>query len=301
MTLVADMTDDAHVCAVPVSDEQLWEVSAQFLAEGLAGAERVVYFDDDGAADAVLDRLVDDRVPVQEPLATGQLTVVPAEETRRLLRRHPEEVRRLVAQTVDETLAAGWFGLRVTGQFSYGLRRPAGVALWEYDLALDAALRECPSAKLLCLYDRRRFPEAAIEEMRALHRRELSAPALYDDGLLRITRIGSCRARLAGEVDHSNRPRIGKLLDALLDESLRGHDGPSSVELNLASLRFLDVAAAVALVHGSERFPSTHRLVLSGVRPGVMRVLDRCGAPFAAQLVVEPHPGFTDTAHRGAA
>jgi hypothetical protein len=27
------------------------------------------------------------------------------------------------------------------------------------------------------------------------------------------------------------------------------------------------------------------------VRPGALRVLDRCGAPFAAQLDVSAHPG----------
>jgi len=32
----------------------------------------------------------------------------------------------------------------------------------------------------------------------------------------------------------------------------------------------------------------THRLVLVGARPGVHRVLDRCGAPFAPQLEVVP-------------
>jgi len=35
----------------------------------------------------------------------------------------------------------------------------------------------------------------------------------------------------------------------------------------------------------------SHRLALTGVRPAVLRVLDRCGAPFAAQLDVTPHPG----------
>ncbi|HXV93402.1 MAG TPA: STAS domain-containing protein, partial [Pseudonocardia sp.] len=165
-----------------------------------------------------------------------------------------------------------------------------GVALWEYDLAFDAAMRERPEARTLCFYDQRHYPADAIQEMRALHRHELSAPAVYDDGLLRITRTGRCRARLAGEIDHSNRPLIATLLEATLDEALRGHDTPDEIELNLASLRFLDVAGAVALVHAAESFPSSHRLVLTGVRPRVQRVLDRCGAPFAAQLAVQPHP-----------
>ena len=47
-------------------------------------------------------------------------------------------------------------------------------------------------------------------------------------------------------------------------------------------------AGAVELVHAAETFPDTHRLVLVGARPGVHRVLDRCGAPFAPQLEVVP-------------
>jgi hypothetical protein len=49
-------------------------------------------------------------------------------------------------------------------------------------------------------------------------------------------------------------------------------------------------------VHAAEEFPEAHRLSLTGVRPGVLRALDRCGAPFAAQLDVTAHlgvsPGF---------
>jgi anti-anti-sigma factor len=89
-------------------------------------------------------------------------------------------------------------------------------------------------------------------------------------------------------VDHSNRPRIRRLLETALDQALRSHAGPTDITLDLSSLRFVDVAGAVSLVHAAEEFPSSHRLVLTGVRPRVLRVLDRCGAPFAAQLVVQP-------------
>jgi anti-anti-sigma regulatory factor len=54
--------------------------------------------------------------------------------------------------------------------------------------------------------------------------------------------------------------------------------------LDMAAVRFVDVATAVGLVHAAEMFPATHRLVLRRVRPGVQRLLDRCGAPFASQL-----------------
>ena len=84
-TTTVDDPSAVHACAVPGSDEQLWEMTARFLGIGLAAGEQVVYLSD-GTADAVLERLVDDRVPVDRPLADGQLTIVDPESTRASMR-----------------------------------------------------------------------------------------------------------------------------------------------------------------------------------------------------------------------
>jgi anti-anti-sigma regulatory factor len=278
-----------HACAVPGSDEQLWETTARFLGNGIAAGERVVYYAD-GTADAVLERLVDDRVPIDRPLADGQLSVVDTESTRAVLRRPVREAAATLAAMVDDAVDAGYAGLRVTGQFSHGLQRPGGTSLADYDRIIDPVLAG-RRGRVLCLYDRRRFPDEVIERMCALHRVQVEAPTLYDDGLLRVTRVDRFRLRLAGEVDHSNRPVIARMIATALDDALRSDDAPAAVRLDLSSLRFLDVTGAVGLVHAAEEFPEVHRLSLTGVRPGVLRVLDRCGAPFAAQLDVEAHPG----------
>ncbi|MCF7548846.1 MEDS domain-containing protein [Pseudonocardia sp. WMMC193] len=279
-----DMRAGDHACAVPVSDEGLWELTSRFLARGLSGGEKVVYFDD-GTSERVLDRLTEDRMPVAGALRSGQLQVVPADVTRGAFRSPVADVRSLLHSYVDGSVAQGWSGLRMTGQLSYGADSPGGVPLSDYDRALDEVVVE-RGLTALCLYDHTRYTDAQIEHMRGVHREELDAPAAYDDGLLRITQTGRNSARLAGEADHSNRPMIHRIIGEALDRALRAADSDTDIELNLASLRFLDVAGAVALVHAAEEFPSMHRLVLSDVRPAVLRVLDRCGAPFAAQLVV---------------
>ncbi|MGH3565728.1 MAG: MEDS domain-containing protein [Pseudonocardia sp.] len=290
MTATApDVMAGAHACAVAVSDEHRWEITSAFVAAGLVRDERVVYFDD-GTIDFVLGRLADDRVPVAGPLTDGQLSIISSDDTRALMRTPVSHVQKVLANAIDESLARGYTGMRMTGQFSYALSRPGGVALHEYCGGLDLVLDGRP-ARVLCLFDPKRFPDDDAERLRRQHREELIATAVYDDALLRITRTGPSQARLAGEVDHSNRPMIARLLENILDESLRSHSAPTDVTVNLATLRFLDVAGAVSLVHAAEQFPSTHRLVLSGVRPRVLRVLDRCGAPFAAQLVLTAHPG----------
>ncbi len=284
-----DVRAVAHACAVPTSDEQLWEMSAAFLSAGLSAGEQVVYFDD-GTADAVLERLVDDRVPVRRPLADGQLTVIDGAETRRALRAPVRDAAAAKAALIDGAVEAGWTGLRWTGQFSSGLRPTSGIWLADHDAAVDAAIAGRP-ARVLCFFDRHRFPDDAIEQLRALHRIELDAPAVYDDNQLRITRTGPFRLRLAGEVDQSNRPVVLRMVAAALNEALRSHSAPTALEFDLSSLRFLDVAGATVLVHAAEEFPESHRLALHGVRPGVLRVLERCGASFAAQLDITVHPG----------
>ncbi|GAA4876637.1 hypothetical protein GCM10023403_49270 [Pseudonocardia benzenivorans] len=282
------MSPGDHVCAVPLSEEQLWEVSADFVADGLDRNEQVLYFDD-GTAEGVLGRLADDHVAVEGPLGTGQLAIVPAETTRAIFHTPLPEAREMMLARIDESAAAGWAGFRMTGQMSYGVDRQWPTTFVEYDSGLDGLVRD-RGITALCLYDRRRYSDEQIERMRDVHRKELSVPTAYDDGLLRVVRTGLTSARLAGEVDHSNRPAIARLLESTLDDALRSHSAPTEIELNLASLRFIDVASAVSLVHAAEGFPDTHRLVLTDVRPGVVRVLDRCGAPFAAQLTVREAP-----------
>jgi anti-anti-sigma regulatory factor len=291
-TTTMDQRSVAHACAIPGSDEQLWEMTAAFMTAGLSAGEQVVYFDD-GTVDAVLQRLVDDRVPVDGALSGGQLSVVGAAETRRVVRGPVRDAAVLLAGMIDRAVGDGYPGFRMTGQWSSGLVRGDGISLTDYDAAIDTVLTGRP-ARVLCLYDRHRFPDDMIERMRARHRMELDAPALYDDNLLRVTRTAPFRTRLAGEVDHSNRPVVLRMVASALDEALRSHSAPATLEFDLSSLRFLDGAGAIGLVHAAEGFPESHRLALHGVRPGVQRILDRCGAPFAAQLDVTPHPAGHD-------
>jgi anti-anti-sigma factor len=289
---IEDMSLVGHSCAVPVSDEQLWEVTAAWLAGGLAKGERVVYFEDETAG-AVLSRMADDGVAVRRVLEDGRLVIVPTEQTRAAAARPVGHYERMFVEQIDRAAAEGFTGLRFSGECGSELLRAGGVdRVVEYEHVVDQVMRAHPAARLLCRYDLPRFDDAAVSQMRALHDTELVGRAVYDDNLLRITRSGPASARLAGEVDHSNRAQIRTLLDTVLDQALRSHWAPSDITLDLSSLRFLDVAGAVSLVHAAEEFPSTHRLVLTGVRPRVVRVLDRCGAPFAAQLVVVERAGL---------
>jgi len=261
-------------------------MTAAFIADGLSACDHVVYFED-GTADAVLGRLADDHLDGLPTL--GRLEIVPTVATRAMLSGSTGSSRAGVRASIDEALAQGYRGWRMTGELSHGLRRAGGVGLVEYDTAVAVEIAGRP-AKALCLYDRRRYSEAVLAQLRAVHEHELTVPAVYDDGLLRITRAGLGGARLSGEADHSNHGMLDRLLGLLLAEALRSPAAPATVTMNLSSLRFLDVAGAAVLVQAAERFPSSHRLVLRGPRPRVQRVLDHCGAPSVPQLDVVARP-----------
>lgn len=280
-------TSVGHACAVAVSDEHLWELSSSFIAAGIASGDQVKYFDD-GTSEYVLARLLDDGVDLDRVQESGQFEVVPAEATRAALLSPVDTMCEILTATVDAALESGFPGFRWTGQLNHGLARTNGHTMHEYEDAMDAAIAGRP-ARVLCLYDRAHYPDDVIEDMRAAHRVEIETSTIYDDNLLRITATTPGSARLAGEVDHSNRPQVRKLLLSELDKALRSPSAPREIRLDVSSLRFVDVAGAVGLVHAAEEFPSSHRLVLEGVRPRVARILDRCGAPFALQLVTRSY------------
>jgi hypothetical protein len=272
----------SHVLTVPVSDEQLCESVAEFLAAGLSAGERVAYFDDD-TADGVLARLDDDGVDVRGPLRSGQFQLVPAEFTRAALLAPLDELGGLLEHNMQAAVDDGWAGLRFTGQMDHGLQRPGGQALDEYDRVLAGAIRGRP-VRALCVYDHLRYPDDLIAHMRAVHDTEIGDPPLLDDTLLRITELGPAHLRLAGEVDHGNRPQVRRVLGRILDRMVRGEIDADTVVADLGSLRFCDVAAAVSVVHAAEELPTTLGLRLDNVRPGVARLLDRCGAGVASRL-----------------
>jgi anti-anti-sigma factor len=287
---IEDLDLVTHTCLVPDSVEHDREVVAAWLAGGLSAGERVMYFED-GTAEAVLDRLADDRVPVERALTDGQFVLVPGEQTRAAATAPPAELAETIAGLVRESRVAGWPGLRLTGETAPAWMHAGLEAVVAYESTLGRVLREHPFARLLCRFERRFFDDAAIDAVRAVHASELVTPTVYDDGLLRVTRTGPGALRLAGEADHSNRPVIRRLLDSALDHALRSPSAPTDIVLDLSSLRFVDVSGVVGLVHTAEEFPDSHRLVLTGVRPRVLRALQRCGAGSAGRLAVEPRRG----------
>jgi hypothetical protein len=86
----------------------------------------------------------------------------------------------------------------------------------------------------LCLFDNRSLTGAGRAEILAGHDMAVVAPALFDDGVLRITRYGE-GLRLAGELDISNRHGLVTAMAG----------GPPVIDVR--SLRFVDAGGVEAM------------------------------------------------------
>ena len=281
---VAEIALGDHACIVVDSDEQHWEVAAGYVIDGLARREKVLYFDGERSAVPLLRRLRENEVDVDRVLRSGQLVMAPPEIMMSMWERSVEDVEVQVRHTIDEALDEGYDAVRLTDEPAAGAHRPID-RLGELDQMIHEVIQNRP-ATMLCQYERRHWSGSELERLGELHPVEVVAPSLYDDGLLRVTRLGPFHTRVAGEIDLSNRDVVRLMIDRELDGVLRAVVHTGQVEMWLESLRFADVTSVVQFVHAAAGFPESHQLVLHGVRPAVRRLLDRCGASFSNQLVV---------------
>lgn len=93
----------------------------------------------------------------------------------------------------------------------------------------------CAGGARLCVYDNEELTGAQRGRILAHHDVAVSAPALFDDGVLRITRLDE-GIRLAGELDVSNRHA---LVAAMQEEWVTAID--------MRSLRFMDAGGVTAM------------------------------------------------------
>jgi anti-anti-sigma regulatory factor len=274
-----------HACVVMDSDEQHWEIAAGFVADGLRRDEKVLYYDGARSTDPMLRRLREENIDVARYLRTGQLAMFPPELTNQLWKLSLAEMATLVAQTIGHSLTEGYASVRVTDEPAGAVHRPGGHSLAEYDRAVHEGMQGHP-VTLLCQYERTDWSTSELTELCEMHSIEVATPAIYDDGLLRITRHAPFSTRVSGEIDFSNRHLVRTIIDKELDRALRAASQTDEIQVHLESLRFADVTTIIQFVQAAEGFPQSHKLVLYGVQPCIRRVLDRCGAGFTAQLTL---------------
>ncbi len=252
---ITELRSDDHACLTFAEAEEMLDLTAAYVRDGLAGGLKVIWLSDEpGQAVAELARR---GIAVQPAIDAGQMA---AEEC---------DGRLLTGQVFSADAAMGWLtgqvssarregfpGLRVAVNMSWALRPVAGVEeLPAFDQSLTAEL-DGGTASVLCQYDRERFDPVTLASVTAFHTCQVSAATYYHDAMLRICRqYAPPGIRIAGELDYQGEEPLA----LALAEAVR-LDG--DLVLNLAALAFMDARCAKMIADAARAMAASRPVIL---------------------------------------
>ena len=231
------MRNGAHSCAVLTSDEQWWEVLAGFVAGGMDRSERVILV---GLTDDERTQLTIRLDPVLEEVGAdpetvtgrGDLVILTEGLSQEFFRLSEDDLEGELARQIDDAAGGGYRGIRLSGVYP-------GIGLGPQESVIHRLMKGKPLT-VLCPYRRQNLTYDEVDQIRELHDAEVIDEALYDDGLLRVTRPRPGWLRLAGRMDATNHAA------ALRVVAMAAQSGDR--DLDLASLRDIDTVAAHAMI-----------------------------------------------------
>jgi len=258
-TQITDLTVNDHACLTFGEPEELFDLTAAFVRDGLDGGLKVVWLSD-ATPDRATAELARRGIEVEAALASGQLAAVGYED--RLLAGQVFSASQAMSWLVREVEACGEAGLRLAVDMSWALRPVAGVEqLPEFEEKIAAAVAGTTTS-VLCQYDRERFDPVTLASVAAFHTRSVAAATYHAGVMLRICRqYAPPGIRLAGELDY----QACDSLALALTEALR-LDG--DVTINMVPLAFIDVTCARMILDAARGLTAPRRMVLR-CRPGL--------------------------------
>ena len=261
-TQITDLTATDHACLTFGEPEELYDLTAAFVRDGLSGGLKVVWLSDAGR-DRAAAELVRRGIAVDSVVAAGQLTAAECEGC--LLSGQAFDAGHAMAWLSDQLTAcrdAGYPGLRLALDMSWALRPVTGVEqLPDFEQKVAAALAST-TASVLCQYDRERFDPVTLATVAAFHTHSVAAATYHADAMLRICRqYAPPGIRLAGELDY----RAEEPLARALAEAIRL---TGDLTVNMAGLTFID-AACSRMILDAARGLTPPRAVALRCRPGI--------------------------------
>ena len=169
---IASLGQGDHVCMVYESSEEQLAAAVPFIRKGLARGECCVYIADDLTVEQTRAALDGAGIDTRRELERGALSLLTKREA--YLRTgsfDPEGMIRFLEQTVDDAVARGFAGFRVTGEMTWALGCEHGCdRLIEYEARLNHFF---PGSRALaiCQYNRRRFSPSVIHDVLRTHPR----------------------------------------------------------------------------------------------------------------------------------
>ena len=268
---VTELGAEDHACLTFGEPEDLFDLTAAFVRDGLAAGLKVVWLSDAGPGQAA-GELGRRGVAVGPAMARGQMTAAGWEG--RLLSgpvfRADAAVGWLTGE-LESCREEGFPGLRVALDMSWALRPVAGVEeLPEFEDGIAAAL-DGSTAAVLCQYDRERFDPVTLASVAGFHTRAVAAATYHADALLRICRqYAPPGIRIAGELDF----QAGEPLGMALAEAVRlGGD----IMINMSALAFVDARCTLMIADAARAIASMSRLVTLRCPPEVAAGFARLG------------------------
>jgi hypothetical protein len=160
---------DDHACLTFGEREELFDLTAAFVRDGLADGLKVVWLSDAGPGQAA-GELARCGVAVQSAMNTGQMIAAGYQD--RLLSgqafRADTAVRWLSGQ-LESAKDEGFPGLRVAVDMSWALRPVTGIEqLPSFEEGIAAVL-DGTTASVLCQYDRDRFDPVTLASVAGFH------------------------------------------------------------------------------------------------------------------------------------
>jgi hypothetical protein len=253
---ITDLAVNDHACLTFGDPEELLDLTAAYVRDGLSGGLKVVWLSDSTPRLAVAE-LARRGIAVESALAAGQMTAMACENY--LLSGQTFAAGHAMSWLNEQMSACrdlGFPGLRVALDMSWALRPIAGVEqLPDFEEAVGTVLTDA-AASVLCQYDRERFDPVTLASVAGLHTRSVAAATYYADAMLRICRqYAPPGIRLAGEIDY----QAQEPLALALAEALRLS---GDITMNMADLSFIDVPCMRMIVNLGKSLPATRKAIL---------------------------------------
>ncbi len=269
-TQITELAVDDHACLTFGEEEELLDLTAAFVRDGLAAGLQVVWLSD-AAPQQAGSELVRRGIEARLALERGQLAAAGCEG--RLLTGQAFRADAAVgwlARQVEASRRAGFPGLRVAVDMGWALRPVTGIEeLPRFEEGIAGLLGD-GTASVLCQYDRSRFDPVTLASVSAFHTRSVAAATYHADAVLRICRqYAPPGIRIAGEIDYHAK----EALALALAEAVRLE---GDVTVNMDALAFAD-APCVAMIADAVRTMAVSRAVVLRCRPGVAAGLARLG------------------------
>jgi hypothetical protein len=261
-TQITDLTVNDHACLTFGEPEELLDLTAAFIRDGLAGGLKVVWLSET-PPDRAAAELALRGIAVESALASGQMAAAACEG--RLLAGQVFRAGQAISwltQEMDNCRDQGFPGLRLALDMSWALRPVSGVEqLPQFEEKVAGALTGT-AVSVLCQYDRERFDPVTLASVGAFHTRSVAAATYHASVMLRICRqYAPAGIRLAGELDY----QAADALALALTEAIR-LDG--DVTVNMVPLAFIDVTCSRMILDAARGLPAPRRMILR-CRPGL--------------------------------